>query len=214
MQVHFLDTEEYQFSYREQEKIKTTIENAYIEVKQLLPTLSDRLNITVQPSEYVIPETGEGATAVHPDLLNINIDPNANNSMDWIIDNHLCGTIFHESHHCARYKKFDNEESLLGNAILEGLATVFERDYAEHAPLWGGYSEIPITEWTEELLSHKDETDFDYPKWFFDADDGRRWLGYRVGTYIVDQALENHPEETPASLVHTPGEDIAKMAGF
>lgn len=212
MQIHFLDTEEYQFSRREREKIKTTIEDACFEVKQLLPALSDRLNVTVQPSEYVIPETGEGATAVHPDLLNINIDPNADNSMDWIIDNHLRGTFFHEAHHCTRYKEFDNESTLSENAILEGLATTFEREFANYTPLWGDYSGIPVQEWTQELLAHRDEIDFNYQKWFFGTDDGRRWVGYHVGTYIVDRTLENHPEETPATLVHTSADEIVEMA--
>lgn len=214
MHIHFLSTENYQFSKQEQKKIKNIIEHGYAEAKQLLPMLSEQLNITVQPSTKVIPETGEVGIAYHQDWINVHLNPDFEKGLDWIIDNHLRGTIFHESHHCTRYKKTGNEESLLGCAIFEGLATVFERDYARHSPLWGDYSKVPIKEWAEELLTHKNETGFNYPRWFFDSNDGRRWIGYRVGTYIVDQAIENYPEETPATLVHTSANNIMKMAGL
>lgn len=214
MQIHFLDTEDYQFSQRECAEIQTMLEHAYREAKQLLPLVSNHLNILVQPSTDVIPETGETGMALHKDLLTLQINPWSEKGLDWIINTYLRGTVFHEIHHCTRYKTFDRQTSLLDETIIEGLATAFERDHAGSKPLWGDYSEIPITEWTEELLAHKDETDFDYLKWFFATDDGRRWLGYRVGTYIVDQALENHPEETPASLVHASSKDIVSMAGF
>lgn len=212
MQIHFLPTERYQFSEQEQTKIKNIIGHSYDKAKQLLPMLSEQLNITVQPSTKVIPETGEGAVANHQDWINVHLNPDFKKGLDWIIDNHLHGTVLHESHHCTRYKNPGSEESLLGNAIFEGLATVFERDYAQHLPLWGDYSEVPIKEWTEELLAHKNEAAFHYPHWFFNSNDGRRWIGYRVGTYIVDQALKNYPEETPATLVHTSVDDIMEMA--
>ena len=213
MYLHFLNTEEYQFSQNEQAKIEKITENAYREAKNLLPMLSEQLNITVQPSDRVIPETGETATAVHKDLINLNINPDFEKGIDWVVDRHVYATVFHEAHHCARYKKYPEEESLLGNAVMEGLASIFERDYAEHPPLWSDYSQVPIQEWTEELLAHKDETDFDYGSWFFFSSDDRRWIGYRVGTYIVDQALTNHTNETPATLVHASPGYIVEMVG-
>lgn len=214
MQIHFLDTEEHQFSRNERSDIQNVIEQAHGEAKQLLPMLSEQLSILVQPSDNVIPETGETGVALHKDLLSLQINPEFKDGIDQVVNVHLRPRVFHEIHHCARYKKFENEATLSENVIMEGLATAFEREFAEHAPLWGDYSGMPIREWTRELLAHKDETDFDYLKWFFNAEDGRRWLGYRVGTYIVDQALENHPKETPATLVHAPSKDIMSMAGF
>lgn len=214
MQIHFFSTEEYQFTRLERTQIQTIIEAAYSEATQSLPVLSQQLNILVEPSDSVIPEIGVSGTAMHKDMLGIRLNPDFDEGLNRVIDTYMKGQVIHEIHHCARYKLFDAEHTLLENAVLEGLATVFERYHADYAVVWGDYSDISIKAWTKKLLARQHETDFDYTQWFFGSSDGRRWIGYRVGAYIVDQALENRPEDTPATLVHISARDILRMAGF
>ncbi len=43
--------------------------------------------------------------------------------------------------------------------------------------------------------------------------DGRRWIGYRAGTYIADRAI-SESGRSAAELVLIPNEEILKLAGI
>lgn len=90
-----------------------------------------------------------------------------------------------------------------------GLATAFERDAGGARPLWGEYQNN-VREWVEELLTLP--VDAPYQQWMFSHPDGRRWIGYRTGTFIADQATLKSGLSS-AELVRTPTEEILKLSG-
>jgi uncharacterized protein YjaZ len=73
--------------------------------------------------------------------------------------------------------------------VSEGLATVFERDYASGDPLWGRYEDDrTMRQWLSELLAQGDSINEDY---LFDHPDGRRWIAYKTGAWVVDRVLHS-----------------------
>ena len=84
------------------------------------------------------------------------------------------------------------------------MATAFERDFAGTSPLWGDYP-VEVSSWVEELANQPpaaNRTD-----WMFRHPDGRRWIGLRAGTYLVDQAMKRM-NRSSAELVATPADEI------
>ena len=53
----------------------------------------------------------------------------------------------------------------------------------------------------------------DYAEWMFRHPDGRRWIGYRAGTYIADRAMKA-TELSAAELAITPTARVLELAGF
>jgi len=80
-------------------------------------------------------------------------------------------------------------KDFLDSCIMEGLATVFERDYAKVDPLWGRYDPAETADWLTEIQAADNALDF--YEYMFKHPDGRRWIGYKVGCYIVDAAKQN-----------------------
>jgi len=211
LQIVFIDTDEYQFGSELKAQMRRIIEAADKEVRVLLPKLSTRMTVTVHPTDQIIPETGEVGRAMDKNWISYFIDPNHKIPIEKIVDNSLRETYFHEASHCARYITQEWGVSIVFDAIFEGLGCVFERDYADGTPPWGEYDPNVIGEWTQELLALKSEG-LDKDAWLFKLPDGRRWVAYRVGTYIVDQALKNNPNETAATLNKKSAEAILKMS--
>jgi uncharacterized protein YjaZ len=118
----------------------------------------------------------------------------------------LRATLFHELDHVVRAAVFVDRR-LRDHVVREGLATAFERDYGGKVPPWGEYPP-EIAQWTTELLEQPD----DAPRgpWLFDHPDGRRWIGLRVGTYLVDRAMKA-TGKTSAGLVETPTDEIVRL---
>ncbi len=89
-----------------------------------------------------------------------------------------------------------------------GLSTVFARDFADATFPWTDYPD-DVQDWVTELM----ETPEDNPgnHWLSRHPDGRRWVGYSVGTYLVDQALQASGKSV-VDLVSTPTDEILRMA--
>ncbi len=99
--------------------------------------------------------------------------------------------------------------SFMDSVVSEGLATAFERDSGGRQPPWGEYPE-QVRTWVHELL--RLPLSAPYHHWMFHHPDGRRWIGYRAGTYIADEAIAASGRSA-AELVLTPTDEILKMAG-
>ena len=116
-------------------------------------------------------------------------------------------TLFHELHHLVRAKTIDSDR-LRDHMIREGLGTAFERDYGGgDFPPWATYRP-EVSRWTTEVLALPD----DAPRavWLFEHPDGRGWIGFRVGTYLVDRAMKSSGK-TSAELVQVPTDTIVTM---
>ena len=200
--------------------VEAHVEKYFDEVKSLLPELPDDIYIWLD-NDYLIPETGEGGYSYGPETISIAFDTEFKDKTIQLA--HLRETIFHEAYHLTqghtREKPKVIYKTALDPSIYEGCATVFEREYAGSTPLWGRYAQHTIStlkQWQHLLMEiPSDEYYGDrtvYNKWaFYDSDTDERWRVYKVGTWIVDEALKKSGLDI-LDLRLKSADDILKLA--
>lgn len=178
-------------------------------LRDLLPALTDQVLLTVSSGRRVIPETGCVGSAQNLDEVHVIIDPDR---LESVVEHHFKAVLFHEFHHLVRGWVTTREAlpSYLEAAICEGLATAFERDFAGSSPPWGAYPH-DVMSWVEEIAVLDNTAP--YEQWMFQHPDGRRWIGYRAGTFIVDEAT-NRSGLDAALLVTTPFLEVLALSGL
>lgn len=207
--TQFYEAAGYRFSNAERHQIQTIADATAVEVRRLLPALPGQLVLRVQPSKSVIPETGETAYAVLPNSVGWLVDPDHPGSVTATIARELRATLYHEFHHLVRYAYVGEGKSVMDGVVTEGMATVFERDAAGASPPWGAYPKDAMN-WLIELGSLPPDADVRY--WLTQRHpDGRRWIGMRAGTYLVDQAMRLTGQSS-ADLVAKSTEEIVRMS--
>jgi uncharacterized protein YjaZ len=176
----------YPFTGAERRAIEAVADRAVRDVRQHLPALPEDLTLTVQAGTNVIPETGETGEVGVPTSVYWTVDPKHPGGVIGVVNAQLRATLFHELYHLVREARIA-PVSLIDQAINEGLATAFERDFGGAPAPWGAYpSDVP--EWTKEFLALPRDAPRD--QWMYKHADGRRWIGYKVGTYLADQAAK------------------------
>jgi hypothetical protein len=206
--VEYFGASAYTFSRAERRVIETIANAAAAEVRRALPALPRTLTLQVRPGGEVIAETGETATAILPGTVHWTVDPTRHGGVRAIAGKQLRATLFHELHHLVRDASV-RSITLIDRAVTEGLATAFERDAAGGATPWGQYSD-EVSAWTTELMALPDDTRRDH--WMGRHPDGRRWIAFKVGTYLVDRAVRASGR-SPADLVSEPTAQILLLAG-
>lgn len=208
MKIHFADSS-YKVSADFKQKYIAEIEKAHKEVSELLPFGSKHINFFVQPREYgLIKETQDNGHAHNSEFLEFAFNPTVDEKgLKTILDD-IKATVFHEMNHAARYNIPIFHVKFLDNCIMEGLATVFERDYGGSKPPYGKYPKN-VADWVQEIIDKNDM--FAWQEYSFDHPDGRRWIAYKVGTYIVDEAIKNSGK-TVIELTQMECADILKLA--
>jgi hypothetical protein len=206
--VHFLDTEDFQFGSEQRTVITGIAAEAERLVRRFLP-LADHLHLLVETGSDVL-ETGDHAHTIAPHLIRWAADPAR---VMAVARAHLAQAFAHEAYHAARFRELASEagtQSWAEIAIGEGLATAFARDVAAAHEPWAGYDPEVICAWAAEFVS-QDPGSADLSQWKFRHPDGRQWIAYRVGTWIVDAVCEL-TGKTPADLVWIPAAEIAAMS--
>jgi len=214
MIVHlFLDTEDGRFFSEEaRTAIREVCAVSEHDIRVVLPELPPTIEAAAQAGSFVIPETGEVGMAVPPARVNWIVDPSRPGGIAAIARLHLRHTLFHECHHLVRFAHLRDPEvtpTLMDRVVSEGLATAFERDFGGWRPPWGEYP-TDVHGWAQELLKLPDSEPSSH--WMFRHPDGRRWIGYRAGTYIADRAIAASGRSA-AELVLTPTNEILRIAG-
>lgn len=203
--VEFRDREGHVFSEAEQAVIVRIANTAVAEVREVLPEVPRSVTLVVSSGEGVIPETGELGMAPEPGRVTWTVDASRSEGVIAIARARLRSTLFHELHHLARgyvVRGGAPRTSFMDAVVSEGMATAFERDFAGARPPWAEYP-ADVSAWVEELLALPMSAFASYSKWMLEHPDGRRWIGYRAGTYIVDQAMSTSGLSS-ADLVLTP----------
>jgi hypothetical protein len=99
---------------------------------------------------------------------------------------------------------------MMDYVVAEGMATAFERDVTHAVPPWGEYPPEAAA-WVEELRGLP--TDPDHRQmWLRRHPDGRRWIGYKAGAYLVDRATRASGRSA-ADLVTTKTREVLRLAG-
>jgi hypothetical protein len=187
-------------SGEELREMQRVADATFREVRGQLEGLPARLTLIVSWDKNVIPETGEGGAAGYPGNIGWRMDPDRDALA--IIRTQLRPTLAHELHHLARASRV-RTVTLRDRVVSEGLATAFERDFAKVDPRapdpeWG---KPPPLDWIGEVLALPPDAPVD--DWIIRHPDGRRWIGMRVGTALVDRT-----HKAPAALVFASTDEI------
>lgn len=210
MTILFAESDFWTDNLEFRERYARVIRQAYADAKKLLPAIPDDVTFVNQVAPWeVMEEYGQGAYTRNSRLILISIDDSMPYGEDKLLE-YTRQSAFHELSHAARYEKGQYHQSLLETAVLEGLATVFERDYADATPPYGDYDPSEIDDWLEELAEVGDNESY-YP-YMFRHPDGRRWVAYKVGTYIVDEAAKKSGKNV-LSLTGLQANAILDLAG-
>jgi uncharacterized protein YjaZ len=197
----------YPFSSTERRTIARIAEAAALAARRHLPALAAQITLQVHTGKDVIPELGATADVIPPDWIRWTVNPDHPDGVVKIAEAHLRGALFHEFHHLVRGTTL-HPQTLMDQAVFEGMATAFERDFAGVKQLWAEYPS-DVSNWVEELATQPSTAK--HSEWMFQHPDGRRWLGYKAGTYLVDQAMKRL-NRSSADLVSTPTDDILAAA--
>jgi uncharacterized protein YjaZ len=195
------------FSRSERAAIQGIADRAVRDVRPLLPGLPRDLRITVQAGDRVTPETGESGSIGLPSAVYWTVDPTHQGGVLAVVNAQLRATLLHEWYHLVREAKFA-PETLAERAVNEGLATAFERDVGGAPTPWGAYPS-DVAAWTTELLAQGPGASF--REWMYQHPDGRRWIGFKVGTYLADRAVRESGLSL-AQLAVEPTEKIIALA--
>ena len=177
-------------------------------MRRLLPALPADITLSVEAGKNVIPETGEAGSASAPKTIQWTVDPDRGGGVEAIANAQLRRTLFHEFHHLVRESTAGSKGRILDSIVLEGMATAFERDFAGAHPLWGVYPDN-VGDWAKEILALPPKSP--RREWMFQHPDGRRWIGYKVGTYLVDRAMRASARSA-AELVSVSTDEILRLA--
>jgi uncharacterized protein YjaZ len=181
------------FSRTERRAIEAIAERAAADVRILLPTLPAELELTVQHGDQVIAETGETGEVGLPAHVYWTVNPQHAGGVIAVVNAQLRATLFHEFYHLVRANSGQGSAGgrslpdLTIRAIDEGLATAFERDHGGAPVPWGAYPD-DVGTWAKEFLALPE--DASRQQWMSRHPDGRRWIGYKVGTWLADRAVE------------------------
>jgi len=197
----------YTFSSAEQRTIRTIAEDAVRDARVLLPNLPANLIIRVNPGTKVIDEIGSSSSHSTPNVIYWDVDPSRPGGAAGIARAHLRATLFFHFHRLTR-QTHQAEVTLMDHVIGLGMATVFERDAGGKTYPWGQYP-IEVTAWVTELIALPSTANLNH--WMFRHPDGRRWVGMRAGTYLVDRAM-SASGKSAAELVSLPSAEIIRLA--
>lgn len=209
LRLHYIETDSHSFSAAERRTIESEARDADSLARRHLP-LSRVLNLLVEPSSAVIAETGDNAETMEPHLIRWRVDPRR--GIETVAEHHLKKAFLHEAYHAARFRGLRHEAdgvTWLRVALQEGLATVFARDVGDANEAWALYDAGSIERWAAELVGvpfdRRDTT-----RWKFEHEDGRQWIAFRVGSWLVDR-LSQETGQSAAELVSTPIEELERM---
>lgn len=197
----------YTFSRTERRAIEQVADRAVHDVRKVLPGLPGGLRITVQAGSRVIPETGETGSIGLPGAVYWTVDPTHEGGVLAVVNAQLRATLLHEWYHLVREARFATG-SLADRAVNEGLATAFERDFGGAPAPWGTYP-AEVEAWTKEFLSLP--AGAPVREWMYRHPDGRRWIGFKVGTSLADRA-RRASSLSLAQLAAVPTERIISWA--
>ena len=174
----------------------------------------DLVNITLRWNDQVIPETGELGLAFGQDWVHMTIDPaRRKDEVRRIIAKITPSTIYHEMNHIARNKHLGSKKDLLDAIVSEGLATVFAEEQwpAFEAP-WGQYNEKELKPFLKVLRREKNNKSYSHDEWFFGRGNKPRWLGYKLGSYLIESAKNRNDGLTAMEMTTKKTGEIARLS--
>ena len=205
--VAFYRYDGYTFSGAEQRTIQTIAGKAVRDARVLLPNLPANLIIRVNPGKKVIDEIGSSSSHSTPNVVYWEVDPSRSGGAAGIARAHLRASLFFHFHRLTR-QTHQADVTLMDHVIGLGMATAFERDAGGKTYPWGQYP-AEVTAWVPELIALPATANLNH--WMFRHPDGRRWVGIRAGTYLVDRAM-SVSGKSAAELVSLQSAEVIRLA--
>jgi hypothetical protein len=204
MKIYMLESEDWANCSISKSDISKWVNQYALEAFGILGDVSDYLNIIVKPNlPHVSSTTGVGGSTYDHELIDITFDYSLPLGVEKF-KRYLREAIFHEMNHALFSRYNPREERQIYWAILEGLGTVFDREYAggEHFTSKTA-TESEMRVWLKQNL----KTSTRSPNVPFD------WIGmtYQVGAWIVDRAIKNSGRDV-VKLSHLSCDEIVKLA--
>ncbi len=102
---------------------------------------------------------------------------------------------------------------MLDAIISEGLATVFAEEQwpAFEAP-WGQYNEKELKPFLKVLRREKNNKSYSHDEWFFGRGNKPRWLGYKLGSYLIESAKNRNNGLTAMEMTTKKTGEIARLS--
>lgn len=219
------DTEPY-FEHDQADSITHQIETTEFEVRKLLHRLPENIDFDVVQTNVGEPKiertddiwyNAVGGATLTPDKVRIDIDDRFTLEPKELLEQ-VNQTVTHELAHVDRQYTFETSTglTLLEHALEEGLGTSFEKIIAGSEPWYGMYSDRDTMLATfQEVKNLGPEENKNWKEWKFfkpDSQGGRHWILYRVGTFIVEEALAMNPELSIVDLVAMTREEILDLS--
>lgn len=200
-----------------QTELRHSIGHWQKEVSELLPSLPADIDVQFD-NDFLVPGFGTGGAAWNLDTIKLAYDRSLNTSQELLIAE-LKATYYHETYHLARGVSFETtppDLPALSNAIEEGAATKFEVVHADSKAEYQQYEDrATMQSWLKEINRLPNGFDYDWQRYkFFDPETGRKWILYKIGMFIVDEALNNNPDFTIEGLSELSCDDILILSGL
>ena len=198
-------------------KVSEEVKGYILEARSLLDGIPDDLDFTWN-IDLVIPGNGTGGTLLQPSLLGIGYDPDFEDKDT--LSRNLRATVLHECYHAVQGWSNENPtmipETLLEDGVLEGAATVFEREHGKTTPPWSVYEDDETMLGWLNLVNRQsnDPNSREYFDYKFGEVRGEKWMLYRLGTWIADKSLANNPNLSIADLSSKEAKEIIPLAGL
>jgi hypothetical protein len=208
-----LDRQPTEISPDLESELRAKIDEWMPELAGLLPGIKLDTEVSFD-NKHLIPYTGTGGYIFELNHVLLAFDPDFEGDKDEQMLN-FKGSLFHEFYHQVQEFVGDDEDlhdiTALESAIYEGAATKFEVIRVGTNPGWSQYPD-EVEDWVREVATLGNS--FDIGKWkFYNPEINKRWILYRSGCYIVDQAMLKSGKSIE-ELAKTPPMEIFKMSGI
>jgi uncharacterized protein YjaZ len=157
--------------------------------------------IFVSAAASAIPEYGIGGSSRGPNHVYVSFDPKS----DKITQEGLNETLFHEIHHCMRWRNPGYGKTLGETMISEGMACLYEEQHSGKAPI---YAKVSLKD--DQIVKAKNlinSKNYSHYEWFFGSKDIDRWFGYSYG-YKLCRDYSVKTKKSAAELVNISAQKI------
>ena len=189
------------------------IEGWLAEIRELLVGVPTSLRWEWDNNQLV-PEQGVGGACITPELIHLSFDPDFVDKKKQLVD--LRASLYHEVYHTVQgWSFFEGKhkwpQSAVSVALMEGIATAFEREHANgdisfSTPKQGEDME----NWYQEIKSLP--LDYDHLKYrFYDPESGRINILYKIGLWLVDGMLAKDPSLELKNMAHLSPQELENL---
>jgi len=194
--------------------IKDQIEGILLSAEKRILNKLEKVEVDVVISHHpsvVIPEFGiSGKYTKEIRLIELMLDT----EHQYLLKNlkeEITRSLSHEYMHAVREEYVPWEDgTLLDSMVAEGLTQSFEIEVQPgiKPPMYAtNLNESELNAAWEKVKPLLQEEDYDYQAWFFGSDEIKRWTGYSLGYWLVQNKMRKDGNKA-SDLVQTPSNDF------